>query len=152
MRRTRQGSPEALVSRATLLASLAVVKIFRQSTAFSITEASTCMQDFCWLTQSGNAQPFHCLHTAPTHKQLMTTSACKQLPMLDAITSCDHGPQTVYCLLNVDNLKQHASNKALVMLLLAVVVSKAMISCGQDVQTVLGLLKHCSLKLQSKKA
>ena len=43
MRRTRQGRPEALVSRATLLASLPVVKIRRQSTAFSMTEISTCI-------------------------------------------------------------------------------------------------------------
>ena len=42
MRRTRQGRPEALVSKATLLASLPVVKIRRQSTAFSMTDVSTC--------------------------------------------------------------------------------------------------------------
>ena len=42
MRRTRQGRPEALVSNATLLASLPVVKIRKQSTAFSMTDISTC--------------------------------------------------------------------------------------------------------------
>ena len=42
MRRTRQGRPEALVSRATLFASFPVVNILKQSTAFSVTDMSTC--------------------------------------------------------------------------------------------------------------
>lgn len=42
MRRTKEGKPEALVSRATLLASLAVVRMRKQSTAFSVTDTSTC--------------------------------------------------------------------------------------------------------------
>ena len=42
IRRTRHGRPEALVSRATLLASFPVVRILRQSTAFSMTDMSTC--------------------------------------------------------------------------------------------------------------
>lgn len=42
MRRTKHGKPEALVSRATLLASLPVVRMRKQSTAFSVTDWSTC--------------------------------------------------------------------------------------------------------------